>query len=130
LDAVYSVQRFGATGFSNIESSLRGSLLESIVCALPVLPLTNSNYPRMPTPSDIDLLRQSLTESLWHREVSVCIGRERQAYRRSRTALDATNAHSQADEPPLSFVMEFNADENEWREAQTRVKKMLKGIER
>jgi hypothetical protein len=34
------------------------------------------------------------------------------------------NAHSLADEPPLSFVMEFNAAEREWYEAQTRLNKM------
>ncbi len=83
----------------------------------------------MPTPSDIDLLQQNLTAVLGHSEESVSIGRERQAYRRSRTAFGATNAHSQADEPPLSFIMEFNADESEWREAQTRLKKMLEDIE-
>ena len=83
----------------------------------------------MPTPSDIDFLRQNLTAVLGHSQESVSIALERQAYRRSRTALDATNAHSQADEPPLSFVMEFNADESEWREAQIRLKKMLEEIE-
>ena len=50
--------------------------------------------------------------------------------RRSRITFDTTNAHSQAHEPPLSFVMEFNADESDWREAQTRLKRVLEGIER
>jgi hypothetical protein len=35
----------------------------------------------------------------------------------------------QADEPPLSFVMEFNPDESEWREEQIRMKNMLEDIE-
>ena len=83
----------------------------------------------MPTPSDIDLLRQKLTAMLGHSEESVAIGREQQAYRRSRTVFCPMNAHSQADEPPLSFVMEFNADESKWREAQTRLKKMVEDIE-
>jgi hypothetical protein len=39
------------------------------------------------------------------------------------------DAHSQADEPPLSFVMEFNAAEREWHEAQARLNKMLEDIE-
>jgi hypothetical protein len=83
----------------------------------------------MPTPFDIDLPRQNLTAVLGHSEEFVSIGQERQAHRPSWTAFGATNAHSQADEPPLSFVMEFNADESEWREAQTRLKKMLEDIE-
>jgi hypothetical protein len=33
----------------------------------------------------------------------------------------AMNAHSQGSEPPLSFVMEFNAAEREWRAATTRL---------
>lgn len=40
------------------------------------------------------------------------------------------NAHLQADEPPLSFVMEFNAAESEMREAQARLKKMAERIQR
>jgi hypothetical protein len=39
---------------------------------------------------------------------------------------DAVNAHSRAGEPPLCFVMGFNAAEREWQE---RLKKMLDGIE-
>jgi hypothetical protein len=45
-----------------------------------------------------------------------------------QAAFDAVNGHSQGDEPPLSFVMEFNAAESEWREAQARLKKMLENL--
>ncbi|MDB6161833.1 MAG: hypothetical protein JWO04_5539 [Gammaproteobacteria bacterium] len=40
---------------------------------------------------------------------------------RGVVAFDAVNAHSQAGEPPLCFVMEFNAAESEWREEQSRL---------
>jgi hypothetical protein len=83
----------------------------------------------MPTPSDIDLLRQNSTAVLGRSEESVSMDPERQAYRRSRTAFGATNAHSQADQRPLPFVMEFNADESEWREELIRLKKMLEDLE-
>jgi hypothetical protein len=33
----------------------------------------------------------------------------------------AMNAHSQGGEPPLSFVIEFNAAEREWRESTARL---------
>jgi hypothetical protein len=39
---------------------------------------------------------------------------------------DPMNAHSQAGEPPLCFVMEFNAAEREW---QDRLKRMLEELE-
>ena len=78
----------------------------------------------MPTPSEIDLLRQDPPTVL-----SVAIGRDRKAFRRWQTPFDAVNAHSQADEPPLSFVMEFNAAEGEWRETQARLNKMLEDLE-
>ncbi|HEV7447140.1 MAG TPA: hypothetical protein VGO18_31515 [Steroidobacteraceae bacterium] len=41
--------------------------------------------------------------------------------------VDPVNAHSQAAEPPLCFVMEFNAAEREWREKQAR---LLEDLER
>jgi hypothetical protein len=46
--------------------------------------------------------------------------------RRGVVTFDAVNAHSQAGEPPLCFVMEFNAAEREWYEARLR---MLEDIE-
>ena len=73
----------------------------------------------------IGLLRQDLAAVLKHSEEAVAIGRARKAFWHRQAAFDAVNAHSQADEPPLSFVMEFNAAESEWREAQARLKKML-----
>jgi hypothetical protein len=33
----------------------------------------------------------------------------------------AMNAHSQGGEPPLSFVIEFNAAERQWRESTARL---------
>ena len=45
---------------------------------------------------------------------------------RAVVTFDAVNAHSQAGELPLRFVMEFNAAEREWQE---RLKKMLDDIE-
>jgi hypothetical protein len=45
---------------------------------------------------------------------------------RGVVTFDAVNAHSQAGEPPLCFVMEFNAAEREW---QDRLKRMLEDIE-
>jgi hypothetical protein len=42
---------------------------------------------------------------------------------------DPVNAHSQAGEPPLCFVMEFNAAEREWRETQDRLQQTLEDIE-
>jgi hypothetical protein len=46
---------------------------------------------------------------------------------RGVVTVDAVNAHSQAGEPPLCFVMEFNAAEREWREKQAR---LLEDLER
>jgi hypothetical protein len=77
----------------------------------------------MPTPSEIELLRREMT-ALKQSEESCAIGRERQILPRRQGAFDSMNAHSQADEPPLSFVMEFNAAQREWCEAQTRLNKM------
>jgi hypothetical protein len=81
----------------------------------------------MSTPHEIHLLRRDLTAVFEHREESVAIGRGRQAFGRWQTAYDAVNAHSRADEPPLSYVMEFNAAESEW---QARMSKMLEDLER
>ena len=83
----------------------------------------------MTTSSKIDLLRQNSMAVLEPSEKSVAIGRERQVFPRRQRAFDAMDAHSQADEPPLSFVMEFNADEREWREGRARLDKMLEDIE-
>jgi hypothetical protein len=77
----------------------------------------------------IGLLRQDLAAVLEHNEEAVAMGRERKTFWRRHAAFDAVNAHSQGDEPPLSFVMEFNAAESEWREAQARLKKMLDALE-
>jgi hypothetical protein len=66
--------------------------------------------------------------ALEHSEESCAIGREPQILPRRQGAFDSMNAHSQADEPPLSFVMEFNAAEREWHEAQDRLNKMLKTL--
>jgi len=76
----------------------------------------------------IGLQRQDLAAVLEHSEEAVAIGRERQAFSRRQAAFDAVNAHSQADESPLSFVVEFNAAESEWREAQSRLTKMLDAL--
>lgn len=46
--------------------------------------------------------------------------------RRRLVTFDPMNAHSQAGEPPLCFVMEFNAAEREWQE---RLNRMLEDIE-
>ena len=35
---------------------------------------------------------------------------------RRHIAFDPMNAHSQADDPALTHVMQFNADEREWQE--------------
>jgi hypothetical protein len=83
----------------------------------------------MPTSSEIDLLRQNSMAVLELREKAVAIGRERQVLPRRRMTSDAMAAHSQADEPPLAFVMEFNATEREWHEARVRLNKMLEDIE-
>jgi hypothetical protein len=83
----------------------------------------------MPTSSEIDLLRQNSMAVLEPGENSIAIDRERQVFPRRQRALDAWDAHSQADEPPLAFVMEFNADEREWREGRTRPNKMLEEVE-
>jgi hypothetical protein len=80
----------------------------------------------MPTPSEIELLRRDSMTALEHSEESCAIGRERQILPRRQGAFDSMNAHSQADEPPLSFVMEFNAAEREWQEAEDRLSKTLK----
>jgi hypothetical protein len=40
------------------------------------------------------------------------------------------NAHSQAGEPPLCFVMEFNAAERRWLETQAPLQKMSEDIEK
>jgi hypothetical protein len=83
----------------------------------------------MPTSSEIDLLRQNSMAVLEPSEKSVATGRERQVFPRRRGwAFDAMDAHSQADEPPLAFVMEFNAAEREWHGAQARLNKMLEDI--
>ena len=74
----------------------------------------------------IGLLRQDLAAVLEHSEEAVSICRARKAFWRRQTAFDAVNAHSQAGEPPLCFVMEFNAAEREW---QDRLKRMLEDIE-
>ncbi len=84
----------------------------------------------MPTSTEIDLLRQNSMAVLEYNEKSVAIGQERQVFPRRQRAFDAWDAHSQAEEPPLSFVMEFNADEREWQEGQARLKKMLEDIEK
>jgi hypothetical protein len=84
----------------------------------------------MPTSSENNLLWRNPTGVLGYNEKSVAIGRERHAFPRRQSAFDAWDAHSQADEPPLSFVMEFNADEREWHESQARWKKMLEDIEK
>ena len=85
----------------------------------------------MPTSSENNLLWQNPTAVLGFNEESVAIGRERHAsFLHCQRAVDAWDAHSQADEPPLSFVMEFNADEREWQEGQVRLKKMLEEIEK
>jgi hypothetical protein len=84
----------------------------------------------MPTSSEIDLLRQNSMVVFEPSERSVTIGRERQVFPRRQSAFDAWDAHSQADEPPLSFVMEFNAAEREWHEGQARLNKMLEDIEK
>jgi hypothetical protein len=68
--------------------------------------------------------------ALDYNEESVATGRERQAFPRRQRVFDAWDVHSQADEPPLSFVMEFNAAEREWQEGQARLKKMLEDIEK
>ena len=83
----------------------------------------------MPTSSEIDLLRQNSMTVLEPGEKSVAVGRERQVFPRRQRALDAWDAHSQADEPPLAFVMEFNADEREWREGRARQNEMLEEVE-
>jgi hypothetical protein len=83
----------------------------------------------LPTSSEIDLLRQISMAVLGPSEKSVAISRERQVFPRRQRAADGMDAHSQADEPPLSFVMEFNAAEREWHEAQARLNKMLEDIE-
>jgi hypothetical protein len=54
----------------------------------------------MPTRSEIDFLRQDFAIELEHGEESVTIGRGPQIFWRWPTAVDAMNAHSQADEPP------------------------------
>jgi hypothetical protein len=72
----------------------------------------------MPTSSENDLLRQNSTAVLEYNEESVAIGPERQVFPRRQRAFDA---HSQADEPPLSFVMEFNAAEREGHEGPARL---------
>jgi hypothetical protein len=51
---------------------------------------------------------------------SICLSGRRLA------TFDALNVHSQAGEPPLCYVMEFNAAEREWQE---RLTKMLDDIE-
>jgi hypothetical protein len=40
---------------------------------------------------------------------------------RKLATFHAMNAHSQGGEPPLSFVIEFNAAEREWRESTARL---------
>ena len=45
---------------------------------------------------------------------------------RRLVTFDPMNAHSQAAEPPLCFVMEFNAAEREWQE---RLNRMLEDLE-
>jgi hypothetical protein len=45
---------------------------------------------------------------------------------RRLVTFDPMNAHSQAGEPPLCFVMEFNAAEREWQE---RLNRMLEDLE-
>jgi hypothetical protein len=128
-DAAYSVKKVLRDNILQHREFIVGLTVEEYRLGPNRPALTDSQDPKMPTPSDIDLLRQNLTVALGHSEESVSMGREQPAYRPSRTVFGATNAHSQADEPPLSFVMEFNADESEWREAQTRVKRMVEDIE-
>jgi hypothetical protein len=82
----------------------------------------------MPTSSEIDLLRQNSMAVLEPSEDPVAIGRE-QIFPRRQKAFDAMDSHSQADEPPPAFVMEFNAAEREWHEARARLNKMLEDIE-
>ena len=83
----------------------------------------------MKTSSEIDLLRQNAMAVLEPGEKSVAIDRERQVIPRRQRAFDAWDAHSQADEPPLAFVMEFNAAEREWREGRTSLNKTLEDVE-
>jgi hypothetical protein len=84
----------------------------------------------MPTSSEIDLLRQNSMAMLEYNEETVAVGRERQVFPHRQSAFDAWDAHSQADEPPLSFVMEFNAAEREWHEEQARPKNIQLQMER
>jgi hypothetical protein len=84
----------------------------------------------MPTSSEIELLLQNSMAVLECNEGSVAIGRELQVFPRRQRAFDAWDAHSQADEPTLSLVMEFNAAEREWHEGQARLNEMLEDIEK
>lgn len=61
------------------------------------------------------------TAALAYSEESVAIGRGRQVLPRRQRVSDAWDAYLQADEPPLSFVVEFDAAEREWDEGQARL---------
>jgi hypothetical protein len=91
--------------------------------------IANATPRRMPTPCEIELPRRDSMTALEHGEESFAIGGERQILPRRQGAFDPMNAHSQADEPPLSVVMEFNAAEREWHEAQARLNKKVQDIE-
>jgi hypothetical protein len=47
---------------------------------------------------------------------------------RCPAGLNVSNG-SGAHEPPLAFVMEFNAAEREWHEARVRLNKLLEDVE-
>ena len=57
---------------------------------------------------------------------------EQQIPWRRYTALDPMNAHSQADDPTLMYVMQFNSDENECQQRRRSKKrfvlKMIDGV--
>jgi hypothetical protein len=110
--------------FSRITTPLFGSLSKSIVWSITRpegstgIALKNTH---MPTSSENDLPWQNSTAVLEYNEESVAIGRERQSFPRRQRDFDAWDAHSQADELPLSFVIEFNAAEREWHEGPARL---------